>query len=164
MRVESFEAVRGTRVRSRFVGVRSAVVTAIVVATVTVSGCVAGWRSPKPPPPPNIGTSQWHLVQFNHLAAVPANMAQRPWLQFDDKTKHFDGSGGCNRLSGPFTRTDTYLHFGNTVSTAMACSDAAVNQQEADFKAALRNVDRYWLNGDTLTLGVGADAVAMFTR
>ena len=163
MRGDRFEAGRGTQARARF-GVRSAVVTAIVVATVTSSGCMAGWRSAKAPPLPDFGTSQWHLVQFNHLPPVPANVAQRPWLHFDNKVSRFDGSSGCNRISGPYDRNATYLHFGNTVSTAMACSDTALTRQDAEFKAALKNVDRYYITGDTLTLAIGADAVALLSR
>jgi heat shock protein HslJ len=115
-------------------------------------------------PTPNLTTAQWHLATLNHAPAVPADAANRPWLQFNDKAKTFQGSGGCNSISGPYTRSAALMHFGRMISTARACTDAAVNQQEQAFKFALQNVDRYEVRADTLVLSVGADAVAYLSR
>jgi heat shock protein HslJ len=164
MSVESFgDGRRGSR--KPFARVGAALVAAVIALAVgSASGCVAGWRSAPPPPLPDFTTAQWHLAMLNHEPAVPAAAANRPWLEFNDKASRFEGSTGCNSISGPYDRNATYLRFGKMISTAMACSDAAVNQQEQAFKFALQNVDRYEIRGDSLFLSVGADAVALLVR
>ena len=164
MSVESLGDRSGDRFGRSSAKVRQVlVVTALALASVSASGCLSGWRgwrSGPSLPSPNLTAAQWHLATLNHLPAVPGDAADRPWLRFNDKAKTFAGSAGCNSISGPYTHKGTTLHFGRTISTARACTDAALNQQEQAFKFALQNVDRYDIRGDTLILSVGADAVA----
>lgn len=52
------------------------------------------------------------------------------------------GSGGCNRIRGKATMAGEAISFGPMVSTKMACSPAAMNQEQK-FLTALRDV-RSW--------------------
>jgi putative lipoprotein len=52
------------------------------------------------------------------------------------------GSGGCNRMSGSATITGTRISFGPVAATQMACTPAAMNQEQKFF-AGLREVRRW---------------------
>jgi putative lipoprotein len=147
--------IQGALARIRFI---------LSVGVLSAAGCVTGWRSTKAPPLPNIGTAEWRVVELNHQPVAQSTDAARAWLKFDDKAKHVEGSGGCNRVSGPFTRDAQYLHFGKLISTMMACTDTGVNSQDQQFHEALQHIDRYDLRSDTLALSVGADRVAMLVH
>jgi heat shock protein HslJ len=95
---------------------------------------------------------EWHLVELNGQAAVPRDPARRPWLRFDDSKHRVEGSGGCNRTSGPYTVKGSALHFGDLISTKMACIDTGVGRQEQMLFDALERTDRFDIQRDTLTL------------
>lgn len=52
------------------------------------------------------------------------------------------GSGGCNRMSGSATITGTRISFGPVAAMQMACTPAAMNQEQKFF-AGLREVRRW---------------------
>jgi heat shock protein HslJ len=106
--------------------------------------------------------NDWRLFEVNGRTAVPAESLRRPWLRFNTDSSRVFGSGGCNRMSGPFTIDGAAMRFGALVSTKMACADAGLNQQETDFFGALEKTDHYALVGDTLVLMRGSEAVARF--
>lgn len=105
----------------------------------------------------------WRLVELNGRAAMPGDLARRPWLRFNTDSSRVSGSAGCNRMSGAFTVSGELLQFGALISTKMACADQSLNQQESDFFGALQSTDRYALSGDTLRLIKGTETVARFT-
>lgn len=104
----------------------------------------------------------WRLVELNGRQAVPSDVAKRPWIRFDADSSRVSGSGGCNRVAGPFTIDGEAMKFGALISTKMACADQALNQQEVDFLSALQGTDRYAVRGDTLVLMRGTEWVAQF--
>jgi heat shock protein HslJ len=104
--------------------------------------------------------ADWRLVELNGSAAAPPDAARRPWLRFNVDSSRVSGSGGCNRMSGPFTVSGEALKFGALISTKMACADQALNQQETAFFGALQSTDRFVLSGDTLKLMKGSETVA----
>jgi heat shock protein HslJ len=62
------------------------------------------------------------------------------------------GSGGCNRVSGSYTRDGSKLELGPLISTRMACADQRLTEQEGAFLSALALVNRHEVTGDTLVL------------
>ena len=64
------------------------------------------------------------------------------------------GSSGCNSYSGDYTYSaaDQTFELGRMMRTAMACMDGNIMRQEEDFIAALRTVNSYHIDGNTLTL------------
>lgn len=70
------------------------------------------------------------------------------------------GSGGCNRIAGPYTRDSDRLSFGAILGTRMACADARLNRQEVDFLSALQATSRNEIRGDTLVLSRDGEALA----
>jgi putative lipoprotein len=113
------------------------------------------------------GTSErtdWRLVELNGHPATGADLARRPWVRLEGDSGRVEGSGGCNRLSGTFTRTGSSLKFGPLLTTKMACADAALNSQEQEFLSALQAADTYETVADTLTLMRASNRIARFVR
>jgi heat shock protein HslJ len=65
------------------------------------------------------------------------------------------GSGGCNDYSGPYTVDGSSIEIGPLMATEKACVEAAVNQQEAAYFAALEKVATFDFKGDRLELRAG---------
>jgi putative lipoprotein len=116
-----------------------------------IAGC-NGMRSGSEGDSSALELREWHLVELNGKAAVPSDPARRPWIRFNDAEHRVEGSGGCNRASGPYTLKGSALHFGALVSTKMACIDTALNRQEQMMLDALDRTDRFDIQRDTLTL------------
>ena len=106
----------------------------------------------------------WRLLSIGQSAALPGDVARRPWLTFAAGPSRVSGNLGCNQTSGPFTTQGSELRFGALISTRMACADDALNRQEAALGGALQATDRYRIRGDTLDLLRGDAVVAAFVR
>lgn len=112
-----------------------------------------------------LGDGSWRLFELDGSPALTtADTIRSPYLRFDEHEMRVSGAGGCNRLSGPYTRSESTLHFGALVMTRMACADNAMNRQESQFGAALQAIDRFAISRDTLTLYAGSTARARFRK
>ncbi|HSJ57139.1 MAG TPA: META domain-containing protein, partial [Anaerolineae bacterium] len=106
---------------------------------------------------PALAGTSWVLTS---LRGQPALESTRVTLEFEAGT--VGGSAGCNSYGGganndPYVATpDGELALPEIASTLMACADAAVMQQEADYLDALASVERYRVEGDALELQNGA--------
>ena len=110
---------------------------------------------------PDLEGTNWILEQFGpagELTAVLPNT--EPTLNFDDG--QVAGHASCNSYFAEVTLGDDgTMTVGMIGSTLMACMDEAMMQQEADFLAALGQVNSYTLSGSQLTLHT-ADGVLNF--
>ncbi len=70
--------------------------------------------------------------------------------QFDGS--RVSGSGGCNRVSGPYQRTGHRLTIGPLAATRMACIEPERGAMESSFFAALQATTGYSRLGSQLTL------------
>ena len=86
----------------------------------------------------------WRLVQLGNEPVAPGGEAQ---VQFDRNSGRVSGSGGCNRVSGSFTRSGVALRIGQLASTRMACADPVRGANEAQFISALQATASYRLAG-----------------
>ncbi|MET3913562.1 heat shock protein HslJ [Variovorax sp. OAS795] len=86
----------------------------------------------------------WRLVQLGSEPVAPGGEAQ---VQFDRSSGRVSGSGGCNRVSGSFTRSGVALRIGQLASTRMACADPVRGANEAQFISALQATASYRLAG-----------------
>jgi len=86
----------------------------------------------------------WRLVQLGNEPVAPGGEAQ---VQFDRNSGRVSGSGGCNRVSGSFTRSGVALRIGQLASTRMACADPVRGANEAQFVSALQATASYRLAG-----------------
>jgi heat shock protein HslJ/uncharacterized membrane protein len=61
------------------------------------------------------------------------------------------GSGSCNRFNGVVTVENGAIRFGGLAATRKACPEAVMRQEESYF-AALRDAERYELDGESLRI------------
>lgn len=104
-----------------------------------LAGCGSGISLDEP-----IEGPTWRLAQLGDEPVAPGSDAQ---VQFDRGSGRVSGSGGCNRLSGTFTRAGSTLKIGQLASTRMACLDPARGANEAQFISALQSTASYSLAG-----------------
>ncbi|NVM89136.1 heat shock protein HslJ [Variovorax sp. SG517] len=107
----------------------------------TLAGCGSGISLDEP-----IEGPAWQLAQLGDEPVQPGSGAQ---VQFDRSSGRVSGSGGCNRISGTFTRTGVALKIGQLASTRMACTDPTRGANEAQFISALQSAASYRLAGPT---------------
>lgn len=77
-------------------------------------------------------SGEWVVQRINGKASLQEVGAS---IVFDPETSTASGSGGCNRFSGGYVQDGAKLTFGNLASTMMACSSAAMTQEQALFTA-----------------------------
>jgi heat shock protein HslJ len=134
---------------------------AVIIAVATTVGCASlrgGGDAQR------LAGADWRLSELSGRVAIPTEVSRRPWLRFATDSGRVTGSGGCNRLTGPFTTDRTAIRFGAIVSTKMACADQALTRQEQDFFSVLNSANRFDVEGDTLLLLRGDDVVARFVH
>jgi len=111
--------------------------TALMAAA--LAGCGSGISLDEP-----IEGPVWRLVQLGNEPVAPGGEAQ---IQFDRSSGRVSGTGGCNRVSGSFTRSGITLRIGQLASTRMACADPVRGANEAQFISALQTTASYRLAG-----------------
>ncbi|ATA57324.1 META domain-containing protein [Variovorax boronicumulans] len=120
-----------------------AVASAALLLT-ALTGCGSGISLDEP-----IEGPVWRLVQLGDEPIAPGGDAQ---LQFDRNSGRVSGSGGCNRVTGSFTRAGVSLKLGQMAATRMACADPVRGANEAQFLSALQNTASYRLAPGRLAL------------
>jgi heat shock protein HslJ len=103
---------------------------------------------------------EWRLVELRGRPAVPSTGMRQAGIRFSPDSMRMSGSGGCNRMSGTYSRDGDRLSFGPILATKMACADARLNQQEMDFVSALQATTRYEIINDTLMLARDGERLA----
>ena len=89
----------------------------------------------------------WRLVQLGDERVNPGpDGARDPHVQFDQQGR-VSGSGGCNRMTGGFTRSGVQLRLSQLGATRMACADATRTATETTFFQALQTTASYRLAG-----------------
>ena len=110
-----------------------------VMLAAALSACGSGISLDEP-----IEGPVWRLAQLGGEPVATGGDAQ---IQFDRYSGRVSGSGGCNRVSGSFTRSGITLRIGQLASTRMACADPARGANEAQFISALQTTASYRLAG-----------------
>jgi heat shock protein HslJ len=111
-----------------------------------------------------LAQSTWKLTQLivdGHEQPLAPSHAPTLHLQSqDDRSGKIQGTGGCNAYSGSYTLTDTMLRMSISASTQVGCQ-SIVSTPENAYLQALPRVERYYLQGDTLTLGSADGSVRL---
>jgi putative lipoprotein len=103
--------------------------------------------------PPLNGT-QWKLTELNGKApGSDSQGVETPpaSITLDESAHRVSGTGGCNRIMGPYEVDGRSLHFKSTATTMMACA-GEVMEQERGFLEALAATRTYRIHGSTLQL------------
>jgi len=103
----------------------------------------------------------WRLVELGGRPARPAG-SDAPNLRLDAAQKRAGGNTGCNSYGGGYELSGESLRFGALASTRRACTDEALNAQEAAFLGALDSTRTWRVTGDTLVLSGESGVVAQF--
>jgi putative lipoprotein len=120
---------------------RLALALALPLAGLSLTACGSGISLDEP-----IEGPTWRLVLLGDQPVAPGDDPRRnPQLQFDRSSGRVSGSGGCNRMSGSFTRSASQLKLGQIAATKMACADPARNTLETQFFQALQATASYRL-------------------
>lgn len=81
-------------------------------------------------------------------------------LNFIPRDKRYNGSGGCNRISGNYDiRSNNRISFGEPTGTRMSCNDQAF---EDNFLSLLKRVDRFTIENDMMVLKDGNRVLLVF--
>lgn len=120
-----------------------ALTLSLPLAAMSLTACGSGISLDEP-----IEGPMWRLVLLGDQPVAPGDDPMRnPQLQFDRSSGRLSGSGGCNRMSGSFTRSASQLKLGQIAATKMACGDPARNALETQFFQALQATASYRLQG-----------------
>nr|MCU0465321.1 META domain-containing protein [Anaerolineae bacterium] len=112
------------------------VLAALVMVALALPGAVNADDAPTNNPLAGTG---WYLLENKGAPMIEGTSIT---LSFD-KNGQVGGSGGCNSYGGSYTVDGNSLRFSDVFSTLMACVDNMLNQQEADYFAALSQVTGY---------------------
>lgn len=119
---------------------RAALAAAALGLTAMLSACGSGISLDEP-----IEGPDWRLVQLGDQRIAPApDAARQPKLRFDGDGR-INGSGGCNRFTGAFTRSASQLRMTQLAASRMACPDSASGATETQFFQALQTTTSYRL-------------------
>ena len=108
---------------------------------------------------------EWKLVSVKSAESdelLTPNADKKPTLLFDAAKSTFSGSGGCNRLMGPYELKGSSIKFGNTASSMMMCMDY-MHIESAVIKA-LQMVDNYRISNNQLILKKGSTVLATYSK
>ena len=94
-----------------------------ILALALVTGACVGGSSTA------LEGTRWRLVEVANQPVVATNQVNDAHLVFDAATQRAVGSGGCNRITGPFERNGKSLRFGPMISTKMACNTGMDTEQ-----------------------------------
>lgn len=130
-----------------------------LLAALTLASTLAACAAPSPAPEPLWG-SEWQLQSIAGRAALPQPVATLAFPRVGETAGH----GSCNQFAGTVEIDRDRLRFGPLMSTKMACAGGA-SEQESRYLGALRNAQRYEVQGDTLLIHAqGLDQPLRFVR
>ena len=109
--------------------------------------------NPEPPaagPATPLTGTHWTLTQLNG-ESVKTQPGHEAWIELNADTKRLAGSGGCNRLMGPYELDGSSLRFKQVASTMMACPGESMPREQA-FLKALSATSSFRIRGAALLL------------
>lgn len=113
--------------------------------------------SPKLAPDHNWDMKRWTLYELKTVPVQLSGTEKDANLLFVPSQKQFNGTGGCNRISGNYEIAKRgSIKFSNVVSTKMLCTD---QRFEDRFLEVLNEVDGYEVENNRMLLKKGKEIV-----
>lgn len=113
--------------------------------------------SPKLAPDHNWDQKRWTLVEMKTVPVQLSGTERDANLLFVLSQKQFNGTGGCNRISGNYEIAKRgKIKFSNVVSAKMMCTD---QKFEDRFLEVLNEVDGYAVENNRMFLKKGKEVV-----
>jgi len=110
---------------------------------------------------PKLHGTYWSLVELNGKPPVPGMGRTQPYIRLHREQGRFEGSSGCNGMTGTYIVEQSALQFSPSATTLMMCPQPLM-EQEQGLMAALKATSSYKIEGDTLELSNGTAVVARF--
>lgn len=136
---------------------------ALLAGLVLAAGCTPAATNPAPAGSATtamLENTDWRLVEVGGRPALGATNA--PTLRLDPAEHRAGGNTGCNHFGGGYELSGQSLRFSELVSTRRACTDPAMNEQEAAYVRALDETRTWRVDGNTLVLSGASGVVARF--
>ena len=110
----------------------------------------------------DLAGTKWDVVGYNNgKQAVVSVLAGSSITAEFGRDGTLSGYGGCNNYSGPYKVNGNQITIGPLSSTLMACGNPeGVNEQEAQYLAALETAATYQIDGNVLELRTADGALA----
>ena len=118
-------------------------------------------RQERPPKPDSsLANTYWKLTSIGGEPFRHTGEGREPQLMLVPRDLQARGRTGCNSFTGHYETYGNYLRFGNLAVTQMACLSG--NNIERQYLDALDRVDRFDINGESMTLFSGEEEVLGF--
>jgi heat shock protein HslJ len=97
--------------------------------------------------------SEWELIAYNNgTGGFQSAVIDVPVTAFFDEDGTLSGSAGCNSYNGTWETDENSIEIGPLASTAMACAEAELMDQETRYLAVLQEADTYRIDAATLEM------------
>ncbi len=131
------------------------------IAVIASVGLLAAFASCSPALAPDAAWDgkKWVLYEINGTPVQLSGTNKDAHIVFASSDKKINGSGGCNRINGPYEIGKTKLVFGEIAGTKMLCNDQAF---ENNFLTVLKTVNKYSVEDGVLLLKKNKNTVLRF--
>lgn len=118
--------------------------------------------SPKLSPDNNWAEGKWIVTELKEVPVqVSGNTYKDAHIEFMPSTKKYQGFGGCDNISGSYTVSSDKIKFTPSGAKGADCPDTPF---ETTFLNLLKDVDKYTLSGNTMTLKKGKSSIVKLQR
>jgi len=101
----------------------------------------------------DLAGSSWDLIAYNNgTGGFQSAVIDVPVTALFDEDGTISGQGGCNSYTGSWETDENSIEIGPLASTAMACAEADVMDQETRYLAVLQEADTYRVDATTLEM------------
>jgi len=99
----------------------------------------------------DLAGSSWDLIAYNNgTGGFQSTVIDVPVTALFEEDGTLTGTGGCNSYTGTWETDEGSIEIGPLASTAMACAEADVMDQETRYLAVLQEADTYRVDATTL--------------
>lgn len=105
--------------------------------------------------PTRLENTYWKLTRVEDRPVNTGPGQREPHLILRGQDRRVSGFTGCNQMAGGYTLDGQAVTFTQMISTKMACLGGGM-ETEAEFTAALQQVQDWSISGDKLTLSDAA--------
>ena len=101
----------------------------------------------------DLAGSSWDLIAYNNgTGGFQSTVIDVPVTALFDEDGTLSGSAGCNSYTGSWETDENSIEIGPLASTAMACAEVDVMDQETRYLAVLEDADTYRVDSTTLEM------------
>jgi putative lipoprotein len=111
-------------------------------------------------PDASLTNTYWKLTSIGGEPFKYTGEGREPQLMLVPRDLQARGRTGCNSFTGHYETYGDYLRFGNLAVTQMACLSGM--NVEREYLDALDRVDRFDINGESMTLYAGEEELLGF--